>query len=701
MTIQQQQKFSIQSLELIDFMKFDHRIFNFAEDLTIVVGENGSGKSAILEALALSFQVKDRGASVHQYIRHGKTSSTIRLNCIWLGKPLLIESTFAKVGARRIHRVVTYDGKSFEDTQANNYLLEFFDNKSLVVAFALQGNEKFLTASKSANLKNLVNLLQLDFSKEVWYAKEKLQSFEKEKTQELNELNRQQGAKETLESSLTQAKQTLEDLQSQLKEALEETPLDVASIDAQLFDLKNSLQQLLQIKQTTETNLANWNTAKSSLETNERELARVEEQLKSLLVIERLQSKEEELQHISQIEKTLLELQASLKQATADCSGYENRLASLKTSQKFEIDKKQQLNSGICPTCSQVIPKNLSIALDNKLQSIEKQIKDLEESLKEASNKKQSLEMNIVAKTNEQREVNQKLQEIDRKNADIQHKLSLKEQLFKSQELLQASVENGKKTVEQLEAKYRDSAANKSQEIADLRCRIQTLEEQKNREKARVEKQSLLKSRIEDYKKHIENYEKNVTTYEEQVKLKEQVVESAQKGISDWSKAQEIFNLLPKLHLKTFIDDIQVVCNSIAVEFGYKGMRIESDEKGISFILQDWPLDDVEEADTPYEMCSAFEKNLINLSLVYALSRMFRVPFVCIDELDASADAENTARLGELVKLILQYTPVVTVSHDSSLVGELLQSNYKVSILKTVAEKGEVSEGFTQQSFRS
>jgi Fe-S cluster assembly ATPase SufC len=62
---------------------------------------------------------------------------------------------------------------------------------------------------------------------------------------------------------------------------------------------------------------------------------------------------------------------------------------------------------------------------------------------------------------------------------------------------------------------------------------------------------------------------------------------------------------------------------------------------------------------------------------------MFRVPFICIDELDSSADIDNTAQLGELVKVILQYTPVIAVSHSDKLVSLLVQSNFENVILKT------------------
>jgi ABC-type uncharacterized transport system ATPase subunit len=142
--------------------------------------------------------------------------------------------------------------------------------------------------------------------------------------------------------------------------------------------------------------------------------------------------------------------------------------------------------------------------------------------------------------------------------------------------------------------------------------------------------------------------------------------------------------------LKNVLDDIIKVCNSIVTDFGYKDLKIIQDEKGLEFILANWPLGDVEEADSTYEMCSTFEKSLINISFIYALAKMFRVPFICIDELDANSDDANTNKLGDLVLEMLKTVPVVAVSHDSNLVGKMLQDAQSVSILKMEANRSNV-----------
>lgn len=682
-----QQTFSIKKLELIDFMKFNHKVFNFADDLAIVIGGNGTGKSSILEALALSFQVKDRGSSVQRYIRHGKTSATVKLTCNWLGKDLVIESTFATAGARRIHRVVTYDGNTYEDTRANNYLLEFFDNRSLVVAFALQGNEKFLTTSRTTNLKNLINLLQLDFSKELVYTKGQVNTFEKEKTEVLNEINRQQGAYEVLIKNKEQTDSRLVELKKQLELVENGVPVDINNLDAQLFELKNNLQEILKAKQSSDNLLLNLNAAKSQLQTNKNNLQNVDNRLNNLPVDADIQDTKETEDLISKLNQEILGLQNTISQIGQASTEVNNNLTVLRTKQSFELKRKQQLADGICPTCLQKVEKATSLELDQKIQQIATDMENLEKTLQEKGQAKLDAEKQLNEVKQQGVAADKQLNEIQKKNAEIEHSKALKETLLGSKKSLEQLISSSQTTVDDLQKQYSESVVDRSQEISEYQNKINEIESQKTNALNLSQQKISVKNGISECEQLLNRLKNDIEITKQNIDAKTASLETIQKDIEKWTKAQETFTLLPKIHLKTFIDDIKVVCSSIAAEFGYKGIDILSDEKGIDFILQDWPLEDVTEANTEYEMCSAFERNLINLSLVYALSRMFRVPFVCIDELDSSADIENTAKLGELVKLILQYTPVVTVSHDSSLVDSLLQSNYKVSILKTEEEK--------------
>jgi DNA repair exonuclease SbcCD ATPase subunit len=407
----------------------------------------------------------------------------------------------------------------------------------------------------------------------------------------------------------------------------------------------------------------------------------------SNLVIKDIQDTTEKEKAINDLDQTISTLQNSLKTCFQQASEVNSNLATLKANKGFELDRKQKIANGICPTCLQKVSTAATTDLETKIQQITAEIDHLEKKLQEIEISKKGIDADITVKQSQQQQEKQELVSIQKENTNIEHNIELKSVLEKNVVNLQKAIEAEKATADNLEAVYKDSVEDRSVEIVELQNNLNNFENQKSEVLQKQNLKSIAEANLVDCKNHLQLLSADIEKNAKDVQQAEQTLKAIEKGTADWSKVQEAFNLIPKLHLKTFLDDIETVCSSIAARFGYKGILIDSDEKGIEFFLQDWPLADVESADTPYEMCSGFEKNLVNLSLVYALSRMFRVPFVCIDELDASADTENTAKLGELVKLILQYTPVVTVSHDNNLISDLLQSNYKVSILKTVEEK--------------
>ena len=56
----------LESLHVLNFKKFKDKVFDFNEDVNILVGDNNAGKSTILEALeiVLNFQYRGRSFSI-------------------------------------------------------------------------------------------------------------------------------------------------------------------------------------------------------------------------------------------------------------------------------------------------------------------------------------------------------------------------------------------------------------------------------------------------------------------------------------------------------------------------------------------------------------------------------------------------------------------------------------------------------------
>ena len=680
-----QRKFYFKSLELENFMIFPHKVLNFAEDLSLIVGRNGSGKSAILDALALSFQVKERTTSVQNYIHCGQNVAKLRLTCSWMNQDLIIESIFTAKGARRIQRNVYYNGQTYQDTVANKFLLEFFDNSVVTVAFAMQGNEKFLTASKALNLKNMINLLQLDFTKELLYSKEQGQTFEKAKTNSLGSINKQQGSKEILLSNIQTYKNQLETLKSE-KAYLDNTQVESTDqLDTLIIEKRLQLKKLQDVQNDTIEKLNTKNQLKTQLDNTHLDIQRIEAQLVQIPSLD-VQDVLAFIQKSNELNTEITNLQNRFNEILEQINELNVTIANTRTTQRIELDRFSKLQSGICPTCSQQIAQNITIDLNTKIKELAEDIEKFEKNLNDLTQTRNQINTDINTKNQELHENQQAQQRVEIHNKTVESNSQLKTTLEDSKARLQAALVDLQQRYDAAVAEYEKCSTDSSPDIQKLNTELTSLESQRGVILDLQNKRQLNTVSIQNCEQGISQAEGQLSQVEVSIQDESTALQKSQDSIEVWKQAQDVFNLLPKLYLKQFLKDIESVCSSIVSQFGYPSLKVDSDEKGISFFLIRFVPGTANQIEVPYEMCSAFEKNLINLSLIYTLTRMFRAPFVCIDELDASADVENTQKLGELIQLIIQYTPVVTVSHDTSLVSSLAISSYKTAIIRTEEE---------------
>lgn len=74
---------TISCIELFDFMCHRHLLINLCPNINFVIGNNGSGKSAILTALTVCLggraSVTQRGSSLESLIREGAQSAKVRI----------------------------------------------------------------------------------------------------------------------------------------------------------------------------------------------------------------------------------------------------------------------------------------------------------------------------------------------------------------------------------------------------------------------------------------------------------------------------------------------------------------------------------------------------------------------------------------------------------------------------------------------
>lgn len=644
-------------------MKFRSKEIDLSKDLNLIVGPNGSGKSSVLEALAISFQMKERGSSFGKYIRKGTKSAKIVLECDWMGSSLTIETELLK-GSKK--RKVKYQGKEYKDAEANTFLSTHFEKQHNEVTFALQGEDKFVTSSKTKNLQNLVDLLQMDFNKEIENVKGIIKETNNKKETIIRDLNGVRGSIQTSKDSITSFEKVLENSQNSLNNMGPAPVGNVEEIDKEIVDIRmkiSSLDENIQKNEKTRKDLeyvsSEISKTKFNLENKKNEISKL--------------NSAGEIIDYSEKENSLKEFQNNLQLKNIQLRENISKISGLTTQINSENQRMSLFKNGYCPTCTQKLEDNVKVSFDNSLAT-------LEQSKKEADNLSAEINESIKGLNESISETQKEIEAIKLRNAEISHNAQMRSMLENSIKELESNLtalEGKEKELKEIPMLPTDEAAkieltNSLKELENKKLSFQTWRDNKIK----------YENEISQHKQYIDTFKNNLVSYEQQEKDLSQKLLETEAEISKWVRVQEIFVTVPKVHLKNVVDDIKAICDKIVHDFGYKELKMELDEKGLEYLLCGWPLDDVDDADITYEMCSTFEKNLVNLSLIYALANMFKVPLVCVDELDANSDDANTKKLGKLILRLTESVNAIAVSHDPNLMVDLLQNSRSISILK-------------------
>lgn len=662
--------FKLDSLELYDFMGFKEKKIDFSK-LTLLVGENGTGKSAILEALALSFQIKERGNAVNNYIRQGCKKATVVLHATWLDKPLKIESVFAASG-RKITRTLKYEGNVYENMAANNFLTEYFDSRNLTISFALQGNDKFLSASKMQNLKNITDLLQIDFNDELDLIKSRLKTVTADKDVALTKLHKNSGANTAVKDSIKECLQNIQANENALKNYQEIE--DCSSLESEVLKLKADLNSLLSVKDDVVKKQLKYKECNDTLIKDKNTLTSYQSQLNQLPQLG-------EVKDVSPLRTQMENQKKALDESRTSYNQMLSNQSELKTNIKVEKGRLEKIANGICPTCHQPVEAHI-------LESSDKTIKEFQAKLEEIENSMNSQTTTIAQIKEEIETLTNNINSTELNNNNISHNVQVKKMLEDSINNLTKKIEEEEQHKKELEQELTNFSED--DKVNSLKKSIEEKESIIAQVKRRLSEKSQYETNIKSYKNVLQNLETQKIESEQQIELCELAIQKDEKEIEKLVRRQDIFTCLPKIHLQEVLSKIQCIMNALVSYFGFKSIRIECDEKGIDFFLVKWAKkDDGTHYEIPYFMCSAFQKNLINICLIVALSKMFDLPFICADEIDSSASVTSERKLGFIISEALTSCPMVTISHSESLVTELIQKGQDVSIVKLIEVLGD------------
>lgn len=645
------------SIEFKDFMQFEHRVFDLSKPLNVICGRNGSGKSSILEGIALSFQIKERNSSVGSYIRRvpegqpAPKKAKVILKAEYLGEELTISSEFAETG-RKITRLVTYKDETFENMKGNKFLSNFFTLSKMNLAFSLQGNDRYITDSPTVNLKNLIDLFGVCFDDKL----EQLKIINREATTNLNtsiaKCSERAGGISTLEGLYTSLLNSIK----QTEEFLNTHELtDVQDLQSRLDSLKGELTLVNAAREEYKKSMQSYLQWKDSVKNCTLNLEGSTQNRKAITL-----SKPDPFE---EHEATLNTIIQDLEEAMTSISSIKVKQSSTDVKLDECVKKFNLIKAGKCPICESPIS---SEKLDRDTQEIEK-LKKEKEDLVIALQQAQETAAALKAAEVETRELVGKL-----KNDAIvyQNNIRLVEEYDRNIAFYSSQLDTLKANPV-VEPEYFDDV-----QLNALETSIRETQQEINGILSENNNITFNHRKLEESKQTLSGYESKLSQeQEESAKLTEEKAywESKIDVVADSST---ILGAIPKLFLNTIVIPIQAAARSYASKFGYE-FRLDTTD-GLEFELGKPIADGI--LYIPYRSQSSFEKILTNVVFIMAIQTYLGLPFLCLDEVDNSADPYNTKVFKGLMSELSEKLQVILITHEAESLNEYIQDD-KVSFV--------------------
>lgn len=619
--------------------------------VSLFVGDNGSGKTSVVDAIGLCLFEYKRSDTYADYIKSGKDNACIYFECEISNEPITFNITINKTGSTALEREVNFQGKVYHNSEVSA-LLESLNLKYFSDIFCSMQNGKDITRlSPTERVAYIQKLLAFSFGPQTKTIDDTI----KQLTETITELS-------TTNAALSQ---TIQNLEKQIK------PLN---------NLDNLYSNIDEIK-TKASQLQSYIVSKTAALRSNAAVAIVKDKINAEIVAltNELTSKNTKAAEIKLANESrtktvnkISEVKAIISEYEVKINNIEAKLNSLDTQyavQETIVQNKSaeyyaaeaqlnvcknnfdKVNHDKCPYCGQDISADNKAhykqELDNAEETTFKLQKDLsleKDKLNTLSNdratllrEKMSLAALFDAQNNQLRNYETELVCIDNELTQLKplfENINSIEQLIKEkQDLLKLEneklleIDNDEWNNSQKQLSEYNQIITNYQRIVDENTHIQAANEtlQKNIDLQRktldenIEKYTLLSDDLAVYKEAKQIFEK---------KLPQFIIIKTCKKIQN--KLNELVQtIFPNLYIRLFY-------SKKGIEFFYSTSGITDDEADKESML-------------PIKQASGFEKAILSICFKSVLCEAYDIPFVILDEVDAAASEENSRRFFDIV----------------------------------------------------
>lgn len=657
-------------------MSIDCLDLEFSDNqITAITGQNGSGKSSLIYAIALALTGYRKGESYKDYIKTGKNSSKILLEILLKGVPASfdIEINGDKKKTGTLNRKVSYKGKTY----LNSEFSQFIESEGLeeleTLMFMFQGYHDIIDLKPAERANLLKKLFKFEFPDIVEELKRNQEQIKVESLQ--------QNAKvEELKSRIFTRTPLLREMPQEGIKTLEERFDSVSKILEGIGDIdEDSITKCDSEIALTEKELRS---IESKINSDTRTLDSLRRSLKETEDFIRDNSKEALYAILDRIEKELEEYNSQYKELKEKDKDLNEKLK-LSTYRVKELEGHYTISkTGVCHSCGQPIDKEYLSNLEKELNSAKEELNSIKDSIRELNFDKS----------------NKKGKELENKVEDVKGTLRKTESYEASLESTTNRISDLTNLIEERKKAY-SLTQEKMRTLQTKKIELDSLKEAIRERDSLMEERDTIKSKLQTAKDNkIKNIERRNTNeridreiMERDLRVKELTERSNTLSISLNKVKQEIDifeTKFPNFIVLQACQKLEDIINSIVQRvFPYCKVSLKLSKGGINFF---YTSETSEDEWIPVSMASGAQRRTLSLAYFIALAKLSNISCIFLDEMDASMSPENAGIVYDFIGSLNYFDQVFFISHRKEAHEAVKARNDK--LITYLVENGNYSE---------
>ena len=628
----------INKIRLKNFTCIDEADLDLSNDSFIfILGENGSGKSSLLEAIAICFAERKKSSSYNEYVKLGTKECTIYMEATIYNEPIIFDCRIESKAAA-LFRTITWKDKKYINSECSKLLDELNLTFYSDIIFAMQAESDLVGMTPVQRSKLFREIFNFKFEEE-------LSKLDSDIENAKNNINVLTGKIEVAQSSLKSLDLnnnfnevplpfTEEEYNNKLKEIdlLEESIENskkqnegyliavnlVKDKEASVKDIKSDIEKTISLQKLNASKIEEYIDNKELYKSKVDEKQTIEQTLSTLK------------SEIDKKKKKLEDFNRQLVNANSNKVSIETIINDLKYKQALIL-------SGSCPTCG----KDYTLADNTK---VVKELEDRNSELNTALDSIKNIEIFIDSNKSQICEIESQIEKTSKTLYDVNFKISeLNKTLSKDLTELESEKQNLIDTYEHLNKRLK--IEEHDLEEASYLLKGYSLSS------VDTSKLSRLMDDIVSYQNAVE---KNQQLIKDKIKW-EETKKNLQLNLEEFTHQLNNTNIELKnnMEVKDLINNkftnyiIVGVCSTLTNEMNkfiqeiFPNIRVVVTllNKGIG--IHYYPTNSSEKSISS-RMASGFQKELISLSFRVALCKMHGMSFSFFDEIDSSSSQKNS-----------------------------------------------------------